>query len=200
MLRMSLVAASLIGCALGLPRAAAAPGGELEEEPAYMGRSLRQWIADLKDDDAQVRQQAADTLSRMGPRIRPAFAALKNAVKDNDLRHNAALALGSTGPQALPILLELLESDNADSGTSRWIAEHGEGLFHICLEVEDIDAAMAELRQKGVGFQQEKPVIGHGNCRIVFLDPRSTGNLVIELAEMPKDAHAHGPAAQHAAG
>jgi HEAT repeat protein len=78
-----------------------------------MGRSLRQWIADLKDDDAQVRQQAADTLSRMGPRIRPAFAALKNAVKDNDLRHNAALALGSTGPQALPILLELLESEES---------------------------------------------------------------------------------------
>jgi len=82
--------------------------------------------------------------------------------------------------------LELLESNKPDTGTSRWIAEHGEGLFHICLEVDDIDAAMAELRLKGVGFQQEKPVIGHGNCRIVFLDPASTGNVVIELAEMPK--------------
>jgi methylmalonyl-CoA/ethylmalonyl-CoA epimerase len=82
--------------------------------------------------------------------------------------------------------LELLESNKPDTGTSRWIAEHGEGLFHICLEVDDIDAAMAELRVKGVGFQQEKPVIGHGNCRIVFLDPASTGNVVIELAEMPK--------------
>jgi methylmalonyl-CoA/ethylmalonyl-CoA epimerase len=111
-------------------------------------------------------------------------------------QHSTRLAMLPVGQT----YLELLESDRADSGTSRWIAEHGEGLFHICLEVEDIDAAMAELRQKGVGFQQEKPVIGHGNCRIVFLDPRSTGNLVIELAEMPKDAHAHGPAAQHAAG
>ena len=110
-------------------------------------------------------------------------------------RHSTRLAMLPVGQT----YLELLESDNADSGTSRWIAEHGEGLFHICLEVEDIDAAMAELRGKGVGFQQEKPVIGHGNCRIVFLDPRSTGNLVIELAELPKDAHAHGPAAQHAA-
>src|SRR4051794_6916046 len=52
--------------------------------------------------------------------------------------------------------LELLESNKPDTGTSRWIAEHGEGLFHICLEVDDIDAAMAELRVKGVGFQQEK--------------------------------------------
>jgi len=113
MFRKYLVAASLIGCALVLPRAAAAPGGEPDEEPAYMGRSLRQWIADLKDDDAQVRQQAAYTLTRMGPRIQSAFPALKIAVKDNDLRHYAAEALGSTGPQALPILLELLESEES---------------------------------------------------------------------------------------
>jgi hypothetical protein len=45
---------------------------------------------------------------------------------------------------------------------------------------------MTELRGKGIDFQTEKPMIGHGNCRIVFLDPKSTGNLVIELAEMPK--------------
>ena len=78
-----------------------------------------------------------------------------------------------------------------DTGTSKWIAEHGEGLFHICLEVDDIDAAMDELRGKGMTFQQDEPMIGHGNCRIVFLDPASTGNLVIELAEMPKDHAAH---------
>lgn len=85
--------------------------------------------------------------------------------------------------------LELLQSDKPTSGTAKWIAERGEGLFHICLEVDDIDAAMAELRGKGVGFQTEQPMIGHGNCRIVFLDPKCTGNLVIELAEQPKDGH-----------
>jgi methylmalonyl-CoA/ethylmalonyl-CoA epimerase len=92
--------------------------------------------------------------------------------------------------------LELLQSDRPETGTSRWIAERGEGLFHICLEVEDIDAAMSELRGKGVGFQNEKPMIGHGNCRIVFLDPKSTGGLVIELAEMPKQGHDHQQAAE----
>jgi methylmalonyl-CoA/ethylmalonyl-CoA epimerase len=107
-------------------------------------------------------------------------------------QHSTSLAMFPIGET----YLELLQSDKPDSGTSRWIAEHGEGLFHICLEVEDIDAAMAELRGKGVGFQTEKPMIGHGNCRIVFLDPKSTGNLVIELAEMPKAA-SH--AAPHAA-
>jgi HEAT repeat protein len=78
-----------------------------------MGRTLRQWIADLKDDDAQVRQQAAYALSRMGPRIRLALPALKEAVKDSDpsVRHYAVEALGYTGPQALGALLELLESE-----------------------------------------------------------------------------------------
>ncbi|MFT5507291.1 MAG: methylmalonyl-CoA/ethylmalonyl-CoA epimerase [Hyphomicrobiaceae bacterium] len=87
--------------------------------------------------------------------------------------------------------IELLESDKPDTGTSKWIAEHGEGLFHICLEVEDIDASIVELREKGMKFQQEEPLIGHGNCRIIFLDPASTGNMVIELAEMPKEPHVH---------
>jgi methylmalonyl-CoA/ethylmalonyl-CoA epimerase len=96
--------------------------------------------------------------------------------------HSTSLAMFPIGDT----YLELLQSDKPGTGTSRWIAEHGEGLFHICLEVEDIDGAMTELRGKGIDFQTEKPMIGHGNCRIVFLDPKSTGNLVIELAEMPK--------------
>ena len=42
-------------------------------------------------------------------------------------------------------------------------------------------------------------MIGHGNCKIVFLDPKTTGNLVIELAELPKDGHGHGQSTQRAA-
>ena len=81
--------------------------------------------------------------------------------------------------------IELLESDRADTETSRWIAEHGEGLFHICLEVEDIEGALAELRHKGVRLIDEKPRVGHANSKIAFLDPASTGNVVIELVELP---------------
>ena len=103
-------------------------------------------------------------------------------------QHSTRLAMFPIGET----YLELLESDKPDTGTSRWIAQHGEGLFHICLEVEDIGAAMVELRAKGIGFEQEKPMIGHGNCRIVFLDPKTTGNLVIELAELQKDRHGQG--------
>jgi HEAT repeat protein len=91
----------------------------MEEEPAYMGRPLRQWILDLKDADSEIRQQAAYALSRMGPRIRSALPALQIAVKDPSTRQYAAEALGQTGQQALPILLELLESEESRYGAIR---------------------------------------------------------------------------------
>ena len=86
--------------------------------------------------------------------------------------------------------LEVLESNDPKTETSRWIDEHGEGLFHICLEVEDIDTALTELMEKGVKLIDEVPRIGHGGARIAFLDPESTGDLLIELAEIsPTQTH-----------
>ena len=61
--------------------------------------------------------------------------------------------IGQTRLAMLPVgetYLELLEGQGPDSGVTKWINEKGPGLFHICFEVEDIDAALAELKQKGV--------------------------------------------------
>jgi catechol 2,3-dioxygenase-like lactoylglutathione lyase family enzyme len=58
-------------------------------------------------------------------------------------------------------------------------------LFHICFEVEDIDGALTELKAKGIKLRDEKPRIGHAGARIAFIDPASTGNVLIELAELP---------------
>jgi len=87
--------------------------------------------------------------------------------------------------------LELLQSDQPDGLVNNWISARGEGLFHICLEVDDIDAAMAELKGKGMRFQQEEPREGHGGSRIAFLDPACTEGLVIELAQLPEGGHGH---------
>ena len=84
--------------------------------------------------------------------------------------------------------LELLEADSPESETAKWIATHGEGLFHICLEVDHIEDALAELKQKGVALIDEKPRTGHANSRIAFLDPKSTGNVLIELVELPSSS------------
>jgi len=82
--------------------------------------------------------------------------------------------------------IELLQSMNSESRTSEWLAQKGQSLYHICFEVEDIDAALEELKAKGTPLLNETPVLGHGNCRIAFLDPKATGNILFELAEMPE--------------
>ena len=87
--------------------------------------------------------------------------------------------------------LELLETVEPDSWLGQWLAGKGESLFHICFEVEDIDAALDELRAKGVGLLNDEPMIGHGGARIAFLDPRSTGNILYELAELPTGGGGH---------
>jgi len=93
--------------------------------------------------------------------------------------------------------IELLESKRSDSETAKWIAEHGEGLFHICLEVDDIEAALAELKAKGVKLLDASPRVGHANSRIAFLDPKSTNDVLIELVELAHDgAHAPGAAVE----
>lgn len=95
--------------------------------------------------------------------------------------------IGQTKLAMLPVgetYVELLEGQGPDSGVTKWIAEKGSGLFHICFEVEDIDAAIAELKQKGIKLRDETPRTGHGGSRIAFLDPACTGNVLIELAEL----------------
>lgn len=84
--------------------------------------------------------------------------------------------------------LELLQAMAPGTETDRWIAERGEGLYHICLEVDDIQGALAELKAKGVRLLDERPRIGHGNTQIAFLDPQSTANVLIELVQIPRAA------------
>jgi methylmalonyl-CoA epimerase len=95
--------------------------------------------------------------------------------------------IGQTRLAMLPVgetYLELLEGQGPESGVTTWIKEKGTGLFHICFEVEDIDGALAELKAKGVKLRDQTPRIGHGGARIAFLDPASTGTVLIELAEL----------------
>ncbi len=80
--------------------------------------------------------------------------------------------------------IELVEPLTTDSGVAKFLEKRGEGLHHICLEVEDIEAALHDLRAKGVGLIDKQPRQGaHG--RIAFLHPESTHGVLIELIEKP---------------
>lgn len=96
--------------------------------------------------------------------------------------------IGSTKLAMYPVgetYIELLQGTEPDNATSKWVTKNGQSIYHLCFEVEDIEGALAELKEKGVKLIDEKPRIGHGGSKIAFLDPASTGNIVIELAEMP---------------
>lgn len=98
--------------------------------------------------------------------------------------HQVRLAMLPIGEFAI----ELLEPQGATGATADWLREKGDSLWHICLEVDDIEGAIAELKAKGVKLRDEVPRIGHGGHRIAFLDPASTVGIVIELVEM-RGAH-----------
>jgi methylmalonyl-CoA epimerase len=89
-------------------------------------------------------------------------------------------------------MVELIAGTTPDSKHQKMVAEGKGGINHLCFEVENIDEALAELKQKGIPLLDEVPRPGHAGCRIAFIDPKATEGCLIELAELPKNgAHAH---------
>jgi methylmalonyl-CoA/ethylmalonyl-CoA epimerase len=81
--------------------------------------------------------------------------------------------------------LEVLESTAPESAIAKFISSRGEGVHHIALRVDNIDAALIELRNKGIRLIDEKPRYGAGGARIAFIHPQSTHGVLLELVERP---------------
>jgi len=78
--------------------------------------------------------------------------------------------------------LELLEPTDPSSVIARFL-EKRSGLHHVCVLVDDIEAALAELKSRGVPLIDEVPRPGAGGCRVAFLHPRAAGAVLLELKE-----------------
>jgi methylmalonyl-CoA/ethylmalonyl-CoA epimerase len=78
--------------------------------------------------------------------------------------------------------LELLEPTDPSSVIARFL-EKRSGLHHVCLLVEDIDGALAELKAQGVPLLDETPRAGAGGCRVAFVHPRGAAGVLLELKE-----------------
>jgi len=81
--------------------------------------------------------------------------------------------------------VELISPTTPDSGVARFLEKRGEGLHHICVEVEDIEATMAALKAKGAPLIDEKPKPGAGGAKVAFIHPKGTGGVLIELRQGP---------------
>ncbi|GAB1427030.1 methylmalonyl-CoA epimerase [Aminivibrio sp.] len=79
--------------------------------------------------------------------------------------------------------IELLEATSEDSPVAKFIEKKGEGIHHLALRVDDLEAALAELKEKGIRLIDETPRYGAGGARIAFVHPKATGGILLELSE-----------------
>ena len=82
--------------------------------------------------------------------------------------------------------VELICPTTTDSGVAKFLEKRGEGLHHICIEVDDIEAAIAALKAKGAPMIDEKPKIGAGGAKIAFVHPRGLKGVLTELRQGSK--------------
>lgn len=79
--------------------------------------------------------------------------------------------------------IELLEPQGPDTNLQRSLDKRGEGVHHVCLAVEDIDAEVARLKEAGFTFVGDAPRPGAGGCRVAFIHPKSAGGILVELSQ-----------------
>ena len=78
--------------------------------------------------------------------------------------------------------LELLEPTDPSSVLARFLEKRC-GLHHVCVLVDDIDAALRRLEESGVALIDRVPRVGAGGCRVAFVHPRAAGGVLLELKE-----------------
>ena len=79
--------------------------------------------------------------------------------------------------------VELLESTDPDGPIAKYLEKRGEGIQHIAFRVDNLEEALARLKDKGIRLIDEKPRKGAGGAKIAFLHPKSTHGVLIELSE-----------------
>ncbi|MCK5684287.1 methylmalonyl-CoA epimerase [bacterium] len=79
--------------------------------------------------------------------------------------------------------VELLESTSDDGPIAKYIAKKGQGIQHVAFRVENIEEALAELKEKGVQLIDQTPRKGAGGAKIAFLHPKATSGVLVELCE-----------------
>ncbi len=84
--------------------------------------------------------------------------------------------------------IELVQPAEPDSPLVKFLETKGQGIHHICLEVEDVEAEVKAFLEKGTTMVDQKPRPGAHNTKVAFVHPKSSGGVLIELCEFPKEA------------
>ena len=81
--------------------------------------------------------------------------------------------------------VELLEAMGSDSPLGKFLEKRGAGMHHVCFEVDNITNAIKELKELNIQILSDEPTIGAEGYKVVFIHPKSTGGVLVELAEKP---------------
>ena len=82
--------------------------------------------------------------------------------------------------------VELLEPVDGGGPIAEFLERRGEGIHHLCFEVDDIEAALKRVRAAGMTVIGEAPRPGAEGRQVAFLHPRSSGGVLIEISERPR--------------
>ncbi len=80
--------------------------------------------------------------------------------------------------------IELIAPITEDSGVAKYLAKKGAGLHHLCIEVDDIEAAAAQITASGAELINDAPKTRPDGTRYLFVHPRSTGGVLVELYQL----------------
>ncbi len=82
--------------------------------------------------------------------------------------------------------IELVTPTSQDSPIAKYLEKNREGIHHICYEVDDINLALQELKNKGVKLINEEPRPGAHGTLIAFIHPKSTNGVLTEICQVPE--------------
>ena len=84
--------------------------------------------------------------------------------------------------------IELVEPAEPDSPLVKFLEAKGQGIHHICFEVDDIESVIRDFVEKGATMVDQKPRPGAHNTKVAFIHPKSSNGVLIELCEFPKES------------
>jgi methylmalonyl-CoA/ethylmalonyl-CoA epimerase len=80
--------------------------------------------------------------------------------------------------------IELVMPTTNDSGIAKYLAKRGQGMHHLCLEVDDIEGMLAQLKAKGVRLINEEPRTSADGKKYAFIHPESARGVLVELYQI----------------
>jgi methylmalonyl-CoA/ethylmalonyl-CoA epimerase len=101
--------------------------------------------------------------------------------QEENQREQSAIAFLPVGNSEI----ELVQPISDDSGVAKYLEKRGPGMHHICLEVDDIEGMLEQLKAKDVRLIHEKPVVAENGKKYAFIHPKAAFGVLVELYELP---------------